>query len=93
MSPLLPLTAAFLAPLFSCVQSLPQLHKLFTSGNVRGISILTLILFLITNVLWLVHGYYQEDWPIIISEGFAVIINALLIVLYLHHSRRRIGSL
>lgn len=79
---MIPQIVATLAPLVNCVQQLPQLYKTFTTKRVKDLSLYSLLLILTTNLLWLLHGYFIMDVPLIVSGFFSLLVNSSLLVLY-----------
>ena len=79
----IPVIVAILATFFSCIQLLPQLYKTYTTKRVSDLSFYSILLLLITNLLWLLRGYYILDYPLIITGVFTMIINITLLTLYL----------
>ena len=73
---------SILAPIASCVQLLPQLYKTYSTKSVKDLSLYTLSLILITNLLWLFHGYYTTDYSLVVSGAVSVIVNVVLLTLY-----------
>ena len=74
---------AIAAPLVNSVQMLPQLYKAYDTQSVRDLSLFSLLLILLTNLLWFVHGYFQMDWSLLVSGGISLLINGALLGLYL----------
>ena len=79
---MLPLIIARLAPIFNCIQLFPQLHKTYISKSVEDLSVYSLIIILITNLLWLLHGYFISDNSLIIAGIISLIVNLLLLTLF-----------
>jgi MtN3 and saliva related transmembrane protein len=63
---------------------IPQLYKTFETKSVGDLSLFTLLLILLTNILWLLHGYFIKDTPLLISACISMVINSMLLVLYLN---------
>jgi MtN3 and saliva related transmembrane protein len=64
---------------------IPQLIKIIREKKAQGISLAMLSVLLAGLSLWIVYGIRKEDWIIIISNSFAVLINlttGLLALLY-----------
>lgn len=76
-------TIAIIIPVLSSVQQLPQLYKSYITGSVSDLSIETLALILLTNILWFFHGYYIHDFTLSISATASILINTALITLCL----------
>ena len=79
----IPTTIAILAPSFNAVQILPQLVKTWTTKSVSNISLYTIILMIVTNILWLLHGINIADPALMVSGATALTINLLLFYLFL----------
>jgi len=79
----IPNIVAVLAPFFTCIQLLPQIYKTYITKRVSDLSFYSILLLLITNLLWLLRGYYILDYPLIITGVFTMIINIALLTLYL----------
>ena len=73
---------ATLAPLVNCIQQLPQLYKTFTTKRVNDLSMYSLLLILTTNVLWLLHGYFIMDVPLMVAGVFSLCVNMTLLLLF-----------
>ena len=67
---------------FNCIQVFPQLHKTYITKSVEDLSLYSLIIILITNILWLLHGYFIFDKSLIIAGIISLIINLLLLTLF-----------
>ena len=78
---------AFLAPILNCMYQIPQLFKIMKTKSVNDLSSHALILLLITNILWLLHGYYINDRPLFFSALTSLAINIPLVCLYVKHRK------
>jgi MtN3 and saliva related transmembrane protein len=85
---MLPFIVAILAPLVNSIQLFPQLYKTYKTKNVKGLSFYFLILFLISNFLWLLHGYFILDKSLIIASIISTIINIVLLKLYFLYKKK-----
>lgn len=73
---------AILAPIVNSIQLFPQLYKTYITKSVKDLSIYSLSLILITNLLWLLHGYYILDISLITAGIVSTSINISLLVLF-----------
>ena len=80
---------AILAPLISSIQLFPQLYKTYTTKSVKDLSFYFLILFLISNILWILHGYFIFDISLIIAGILSIIVNAALLTLYFLYKKKQ----
>ena len=79
---MIPLIVATLAPLVNCIQLFPQLYKTYITKSVNDLSLYSLFLILITNLLWLLHGYFIRDNSLILAGIISMTVNISLLTLY-----------
>lgn len=84
---MIPAIVAILAPTVNCIQLFPQLYKTYTTKSVDDLSLYSLLLILTTNILWLLHGFFIGDYPLIIAGIISLIINIALFALYLRYRK------
>lgn len=84
----IPHFVAILAPLVNCVQLLPQLIKTYQKKSVKDLSLASIALFLTTNVLWFLHGYFIMDMSLMVAGCISIFINSSLLRLYFLYRRR-----
>jgi MtN3 and saliva related transmembrane protein len=84
---------AKLAPIINSVQFFPQLYKIYKTKKVTDLSFYSLFLMVITNVLWLSHGYYINDYSLIYSSIFNLFVGIILIILYKKYSQKKTTKL
>ena len=88
---MLPFIIATLAPIVNSIQLFPQLYKTYITKSVKDLSLYSLIFILLTNVLWLLHGYFIIDISLIVAGTVSMIINvALLILFFLYRKNKRV---
>lgn len=87
---MIPVIVAILAPIINTIQLFPQLYKTYTTKSVKDLSIYSLALIVITNLLWLLHGYFINDDSLVVSGIVSLLINiALLTLCVLYGARKR----
>ena len=79
---MIPVIVATLAPIVNSIQLFPQLYKTYMTKSVKDLSLHSLSLILITNLLWLLHGYFIFDISLILAGVVSMIINVTLLTLY-----------
>lgn len=47
--------------------TIPQIYKIWSTGDTSGVSLVTWIFYAITSAIWLVYGIKSKDKPIILS--------------------------
>jgi MtN3 and saliva related transmembrane protein len=87
---MIPFIIATLAPIVNCIQLFPQLYKTYVTKSVKDLSLYSLSLILLTNLLWLLHGFFIIDISLIVAGTVSMIINvALLILFFLYRKKGR----
>jgi len=87
MSLSFPPLVAILAPLVNMVQLMPQVYKVYQTHQVRDLSILSIGLLLLTNLLWILHGYFIQDTSLLFSGSVSMSVNLLLLAGYLRYKK------
>lgn len=67
-----------IAGVLTSVSMLPQLIKVLREKNVEDISAVMLCVLITGLSLWVWYGILKEEWPIILSNSFAVLVNLAL---------------
>jgi MtN3 and saliva related transmembrane protein len=83
---MLKLAVASIVPITTSIQLLPQLLKTYETKSVKDLSLYTLLLILLNNLLWLFHGLFIYDYSLIISGIVSLIINLILFAFYIYYS-------
>lgn len=67
------------AGVLTSVAMLPQLIKVLKEKNTEDLSLGMLIVLVTGLSLWIWYGILKTEWPIILSNAFAVLVNISLI--------------
>lgn len=67
------------AGILTSVAMMPQLIKVLKDKNVEDISVMMLLVLISGLSLWVWYGILQEEWPIILSNAFSVLVNITLL--------------
>lgn len=86
---MIPFIVAILAPIVNSIQLFPQLYKTYYTKSVKDLSLYSLLLILITNLLWFLHGYFIIDTSLISAGVVSMTINITLIALYFLYRKNR----
>lgn len=57
---------------------LPQLVKVIKKKEAEDISLLMLVVLMTGIAMWIVYGIYRDDWPIIVTNSFSLLVNITL---------------
>lgn len=67
------------------VSMLPQFGKLIKTKDSKNISTVTLLVLLTGVAGWTYYGFLKTDWIIILTNGFAFLINFLTMILSIRY--------
>uniref|UniRef100_A0A6C0JC61 MtN3 and saliva related transmembrane protein n=1 Tax=viral metagenome TaxID=1070528 RepID=A0A6C0JC61_9ZZZZ len=79
---------ATLAPIINSIQLVPQLYKTYITKSVKDLSLFSLSLILMTNLIWLLHGYFISDISLIVAGLISMVINVSLLILYFIYRKK-----
>ncbi len=68
-----------IAGVLTSVAMMPQLIKVIKEKNADDISVVMLLVLITGLILWVWYGILQEEWPIILSNSFSVLVNLTLL--------------
>ena len=75
------------AGICTSISLLPQLIKLLRHKKAEDISLFYLIILFVGLGLWIWYGILREDIPILVTNGFSLIINGIIIFLGVKYKR------
>lgn len=73
-------TIGVVAGILTSGAMIPQLVKVLREKNVEDISATMLGVLILGLSLWVWYGILKEEWPIILSNAFAVLVNLSLAI-------------
>lgn len=76
-----------LASVFIATSLLPQVKKLTTEKQAGDISLGMLIILTIGQILWIIYGVMKNDWIIIISNSFSLLVDIVTLVLSVRYKK------
>jgi MtN3 and saliva related transmembrane protein len=77
-----------IAGVLTATSMLPQVIKVFKEKKAEDISLLMLIVLLSGIALWIVYGIMRNDFPIIATNAFSLLVNLVLIVLRIRYKEK-----
>ncbi len=68
----------------------PQIIKIFSSGKVEGLSIMTYSIFSFGVFLWIIYGLFLHSIPLILANSVTLVLNLtiLLFIIIKNNSNR-----
>ena len=83
----LPELYGFIAASLTTIAFLPQLYKTWTTKSAEDVSLITLILFIIGLICWIVYGIKINSSPILVANIVTFIFNFSILILKLIYSK------
>ncbi|PWN64941.1 hypothetical protein C1631_020155 [Chryseobacterium phosphatilyticum] len=77
-----------IAGFLTSVSMIPQLVKVIKEKNVEDISLVMLLVLISGLSLWVWYGIKKDEMPIILSNGFAVLVNISLLICYFIYNKK-----
>jgi MtN3 and saliva related transmembrane protein len=77
------------ASVFTATALLPQLVKVFKEKQADDVSLGMLVVLLGGLLLWIWYGLRKDDWIIIISNSFSILVNVALTILSIKYKERQ----
>jgi MtN3 and saliva related transmembrane protein len=71
------------------IAMLPQLIKTFKEKKPGDISYMMLAVLMVGLAIWVWYGFVKEDWIIIISNAFSLLINLLIVSLNVFYKQQK----
>ncbi len=75
------------AGVFTAASLLPQLIKIIKEKEAENISFAMLFILFAGLSLWIWYGIMRDDWPIIITNAFSLLFNALIIFFSIRYKK------
>jgi MtN3 and saliva related transmembrane protein len=75
------------AGICTSISLLPQLIKLVKHKKAEDISLFYLIILFVGLALWMWYGFLRDDIPILVTNGFSLVLNGIVIVLGIRYKR------
>lgn len=67
------------AGVFTSTSLMPQLIKMIKEKSAKEISVVMILVLMTGLSLWVYYGSLKDDWPIIITNAFAVSVNIAIL--------------
>lgn len=62
------------------ISSIPQVLKIWQTGNVAGISLMTQLLALGAVISWFLYGLYIKNKPLAITSGLSILVLGAVVI-------------
>ena len=78
----------YFAAILTTLAFLPQLIKTLKTKKAEDVSLITLIMFLIGVLSWIIYGYKISSTPILIANVVTFILNLLILIFKITFSKK-----
>ena len=82
----------YIAAILTTAAFLPQLIKTLKTQRADDVSLITLVMFIIGVLSWIIYGYKISSIPILIANLITLILNLLILISKLYFSKIKSGS-
>ena len=77
----------FIAAILTTAAFLPQLIKTLKTKRADDVSLITLIMFIIGVLCWIIYGYKISSIPILLANLITFILNFLILIFKIYFSK------
>ena len=77
----------YIAAVLTTAAFLPQLIKTLKTKKADDVSLITLIMFIIGVLCWIIYGYNISSTPILIANLITLILNLLILISKIYFSK------
>lgn len=77
-----------IAGVFTSISQLPQLIKTIKEKEARNLSLGMMITIIIGVSLWIYYGVIKNDFPIIVTNIFSVLVNIILLFVSIKYKKK-----
>ena len=78
----------YFAAILTTVAFLPQLIKTLKTKKADDVSLITLIMFIIGVLSWIIYGYKLSSLPIMIANLITFVLNLLILISKIYFSKK-----
>ena len=68
-----------IAGILTAVAFVPQVLRVIKTKSTKDISLGMFILFCIGVVLWLVYGFLEHDWPLVVNSAVTLVLSLVIL--------------
>lgn len=79
----IPLTkvVGVVAGIFTGASLLPQVIKMYREKKGSQVSTYMIVILIAGLSLWIWYGFLKEDWPIIVTNVFSLLLNIVMVIM------------
>ena len=77
----------YIAAILTTAAFLPQLIKTLKTKKAEDVSLVTLIMFIVGVLCWIIYGYKISSIPILLANLITLLLNLLILISKLYFSK------
>ena len=77
----------YFAAVLTTAAFLPQLIKTLQTKSAEDVSLITLVMFIIGVLSWIIYGYKISSIPILIANSITFVLNFLILISKIYFSK------
>ena len=77
----------YFAAILTTAAFLPQLIKTLKTKKAEDVSLVTLIMFIVGVLCWIIYGYKISSTPILIANLVTIILNLMILISKIYFSK------
>lgn len=76
------------AGVFTASSLIPQVVKTLKEKKAEDVSLLMLFILQAGLILWIIYGIKRDDFPIIITNCFSLLVNIFMVILRIRYNKK-----
>ena len=76
------------AGILTLLNMLPQVIKTYKTKHAKDVSYLMIITYALSMVLWVTYAYFINSWPIMTTNGVALIMSVIQLSLMIKYNKK-----
>ena len=78
----------YIAAILTTAAFLPQLIKTLKTKKAEDVSLVTLIMFIVGVLCWIIYGYKISSIPILLANLITLLLNLLILISKIYFSKK-----
>lgn len=76
-----------IALVFDQIRNVPQILKIFRTKDVQSLSVLSLVVYIVSQLLWFIYGSFSKDFILLYSSVASIMSTSILLIQYLIYKK------
>ena len=66
-----------------------QIRKNYKRKSTEGLSTIFIVIAVISYILWTIHGFFINDWVLIVGQGLGIVTTGVILIQILHYRKKQ----